>query len=135
LPKLFWSGVAVGVLGLVLVVVTPWKLRGGVVMSLGLVWCVLNALGALHCSSLKRALAEGRVSVVEGTVDRFEPMPYEGHRNERFSVNGVTFSYSDYSQDPGFHQSMSHGGPIREGLPVRISYVDKTIVKLEVRRR
>jgi hypothetical protein len=33
----------------------------------------------------------------------------------------------------GFNNTSSHGGPIREGLPVRVSYVGNTILKLEIR--
>jgi hypothetical protein len=50
----------------------------------------------------RRAFAENRVSVVEGTIEHLDFMPFEGQRSERFSVNGVSFSYSDYSIDPGF---------------------------------
>ncbi|WP_321797617.1 hypothetical protein [Burkholderia sp. BCC1988] len=62
----------------------------------------------------------------------FEPMPYGGHAMERFCVGQVCFSYSDYVVTGGFNNTASHGGPIRAGLPVRVSYVDGLIVKLEV---
>jgi hypothetical protein len=67
-------------------------------------------------------------------------MPYEGHSYEEFRVGSVQFSYSDYQDRPGFNQSSSHGGPIREGLRVRIAYSDncnewpKSILKLEVQK-
>lgn len=51
---------------------------------------------------------------------------------ESFNVNGVKFEYSDYVITPGFNNAASKGGPIKEGLPVRISYIDGTILKLEV---
>jgi hypothetical protein len=60
-------------------------------------------------------------------------MPYEGHQDECFSVQSQTFCYSDYGVTAGFNNSASHGGPIREGLPVRVSYVGSTIVRLEIR--
>jgi hypothetical protein len=72
-------------------------------------------------------------SVVEGSVTNFRPMPYEGHKDECFSVGSETFCYSDYDVGAGFNNSSSHGGPIREGLPVRVSYIGNTIVRLEVR--
>jgi hypothetical protein len=77
-------------------------------------------------------LREGRYSVVEGPVTDFVPMPYEGHAQESFTVNGHRFSYSDYSMTAGFRNTTSHGGPIRESLYVRISYSGNLILRLEV---
>jgi len=53
---------------------------------------------------------------------------------ERFCVSGVCFAYSDFVITSGFNNTSSHGGPIREGLPVRVTYVGDMIVKLEVAR-
>jgi hypothetical protein len=77
-------------------------------------------------------LNTGRYSVIEGAVTAFDPMPYNGHRQERFTVNAHRFSYSDYILTPGFHNTTSHGGPIREGLHVRIAYSGNLILRLEV---
>jgi hypothetical protein len=77
-------------------------------------------------------LSAGRYSVVEGTVTDFVPMPYGGHSLERFTVNGNSFSYSDYVVTSGFHNTASHGGPIREGLRVRITYSGNLILRLDV---
>jgi hypothetical protein len=76
----------------------------------------------------------GKASVVEGPVSTFVPMPKSGHSMERFCVSEVCFAYSDFVISSGFNNTSSHGGPIREGLPVRVTYVGNTIVKLEVAR-
>jgi hypothetical protein len=77
-------------------------------------------------------LRDGHVQVTEGPVTDFVPMPYEGHAQERFTVRGHTFSYSDYVLSPGFHNTASHGGPIREGLNVRVTFAGNLILRLEV---
>jgi hypothetical protein len=64
----------------------------------------------------------GDYTTVEGPVQNFSPMPYEGHRNECFSVQSHQFCYSDYVMGAGFHQTASHGGPIRAGMVVRLAY-------------
>jgi len=75
---------------------------------------------------------------VEGRVHDFVPMPFGGHANEHFCVETTCFHYSDYLHMGGFNNTSSHGGPIREGLPVRITYVEDSgdtgnlIVKLEI---
>lgn len=77
----------------------------------------------------------GEFEVVEGEVRDFKPMPAHGHTNEVFTVSGVRFSYSDYDLSRGgFNNATSHGGPIREGLPVRIAHRDGRILKIEVRK-
>jgi len=79
------------------------------------------------------AYRKGQFSVVEGLVSNFRPMPYEGHQEECFSVQSQTFCYSDYAVTGGFNNATSHGGLIREGLPVRVLYIGGAIVRLEVR--
>jgi hypothetical protein len=64
----------------------------------------------------REAYMEGQYATIEGTVTNFHPMPYSGHQNETFSVNGLQFSYSDYVLVPCFNNTSSHGGPIHEGL-------------------
>ena len=66
-------------------------------------------------------LAEGRALVVEGVVEGFQPMR-TGHDTEHFTVRGVRFSYSNFIYGQGFNQTTWAGGPMREGLRVRIHY-------------
>lgn len=74
----------------------------------------------------------GTATVTEGVVTNFIPMPYSGHATEKFTVNGVTFSYSDYGVTAGFNNTKSHGGPIDEGKRVRVTHLGNTILVLEV---
>ena len=82
--------------------------------------------------SLITALDTGAYQIAEGVVTDFVPMPHSGHSYESFTVDGKTFKYSDYVVTAGFNNTQSHGGPIRGGLKVRITYVDNVIIKLEV---
>lgn len=82
----------------------------------------------------------GHYNIIEGEIENFDPMPFEGHKNESFSVNNVSFYYSDYDESYyGFNQTSSHGGPIQQNAQyVRIAYaeIDKknVILKLEIRK-
>ena len=80
----------------------------------------------------RQALESGDFVVVEGVVEHFVPAPPEGHKNEEFDVGGRHYSYSDYVVVPAFHQTRSHGGPINEGLQVRIADFGGHILRLEV---
>lgn len=78
-------------------------------------------------------LASGKASYVEGIVDNFVPESKYKY-TESFSVRGVPFYYSDDSAPAGFNTTIWHGGPIHQGLPVRIWYVGDEIVKLEIKK-
>jgi len=85
-------------------------------------------------SRLENAIATGHARVVAGVVTEFSPMPVTGHAMERFCVSGSSacFEYSDYVVTSGFNNTSSHGGPIRAGLRVRVTYVGNSILKLEI---
>ncbi len=83
-------------------------------------------------SELAAAYRAGKCEVVEGVVTQFHPMPAREHDSESFVVARKRFHYSDYSMTAGFHQSVQHGGPIHEGLQVRIHYLGNDIAKLEI---
>lgn len=96
-------------------------------------WVITAFVGTYYeYRSMINALDHGRYEVVEGIVERFVPMPKEGHVNERFVVGGRRYSYSDYEVTAGFNNTSSHGGPIREGLRVRVVDVDGKIARLEI---
>ena len=70
------------------------------------------------------AYKNGQYEVVDGYVENFVPMPYEGHSNESFEINGVEFSYSDYEIQPGYNNTKSHGGVIvGNGQHLKIGYI------------
>jgi len=67
---------------------------------------------------------KGKAKVVEGYVENFDPMPYDGHKYESFSIDNLTFFYSDFAEQPGYHTAKSHGGVIKgNGQHLRITYV------------
>ena len=103
-------------------------------VGFGLLWLGIGTLNYSHFANLRNAASNGGAEVVEGDVKEFVPMPYEGHAEETFVVSGRYFSYSDYDETKGFNQTQSHGGPMKEGLHVRITHVDGTILKLEIAR-
>jgi hypothetical protein len=80
----------------------------------------------------RKALLSGQANYVEGVVQNFVPMPYQGHATESFTINGIPFHYSDYIVTSGFNNTASHGGPIRAGLYVRIWYSGNDILKLQI---
>jgi hypothetical protein len=91
---------------------------------------------ARRVGRLSRAAHDSATPRVEGVVENFHPAPPEGHQNETFTVDAISFSYSDYVITGGYNQTRSHGGLIDQGKLVRITYVpsggQNTIVRLEL---
>jgi hypothetical protein len=50
-------------------------------------------------------------------------------------VSGHHFTDSDYLETGAFNQTASHGGLIRAGLPLRVTFVGDDIARLEVAMR
>lgn len=75
---------------------------------------------------------------VSGEVEGLSETPSLGWRTESFSVSGVRFSYSAFHYTHAFRTPRSLGGPLREGLPVRIRYgsfpFGNLIVRIEAPR-
>lgn len=108
-----------------------WRVAGIALMVMGLVWCLKQVLDHHR---LTQALATQQVRVVEGPVSNYEFRMHDGHGFESFFVHGVGFHYSDFVPSGGYHQPASQGGKIREGLLVRLHYLDNTILKVEIAR-
>jgi hypothetical protein len=80
-----------------------------------------------------KAYRAGAYSVVDGQVENFQPVRYLGPQKECFTVRDKRFCYSNGDIQPGFNQFAIRGGPIREGMPVRIAFYDGQILRLQVR--
>ena len=78
----------------------------------------------------------GPYTTIEGVVKNYEVFRTSNSIGEQFDVNDIHFGYIDMIQQNCFHRAAGNGGPIHEGLQVRISYailhVSPCIVKLEV---
>ena len=102
-------------------------------LGFAVVWTLTSFYGTYRVYSFASGAMDSKDALVaEGVVTDFEPMPATGHAMESFCVSGKCFKYSDYVITAGFNNTISHGGPIREGLPVRVTYIGNTILKLEV---
>ena len=81
----------------------------------------------------RKVYVSGKSLVVEGVVEDFRQAPALGPARESFSVRGVNFSYNVLDDTPCFHDAPLHGGPIRDGLDVRIHYTNGCIQRVDVR--
>lgn len=96
-------------------------------------WMVTSYVGTyLEYRRLRTAYETGHYQVIEGIVEQFRYHTPDQPKDESFSVNGVHFIYDESQVTAAFNQTSGHGGPIREGLAVRVWYVGNAIIRLEV---
>lgn len=109
----------------------PWLMLGGI----GL-WTSISFITTFSdYQAAVTAMQNHQAAIVEGVVTDFHPMPAGGHANESFIVNGVKFEYSDFLITAGFNNTASHGGPVREGLEVRIWHQRGEILRLDIKKK
>ena len=98
------------------------------------VWCIGAFIGAyVEYARLRNALRDGTAVLVEGRVVNFSPEPAVGHAPETFDVAGTHFAYQGVGGvSAAFNQSKPKGGPIRDGVQVRIWHVQGKIARLEL---
>lgn len=109
----------------------PWKHRlGGLVFqitSLVLLVGFLFTMGSsiLLYAACRRLWERGEVSEVTGYVENYHPMPVTGHDMEAFEIDGVSFSYSNFVLQTGYHCAASWGGVItHDGQHLKIQYIE-----------
>ena len=75
-------------------------------------------------SEKKNAINNDQVLVVEGYVEKYHAMPFEGHDTEHFEINGVYFEYSNFELYNGYNRPACYGGVVTEnGQNLKIKYV------------
>ena len=135
-----WWNASAGFLVIAFAAIALIKTRGkanlnGVSLWLTLafffLWTLLSTglpyLGYQHNLGL---FESGHFHVAEGPVEVL--CSQTDGKGESFIVGGRTFSYTEYESLGRFHQPHAFGGPIRNRLYLRISYVNENdIVRLE----
>jgi len=107
-----------------------WKInnRARVIGLIGGSFCILLFMVSTSTYiykyfNVKHKIDTNNVKIVEGYVKKYHPMPYEGHEDEHFTINGVYFEYSDFEIINGYNKSASHGGVItHNGQHLKIKY-------------
>ena len=92
-------------------------------------WVGVQGFPQWQAFDLARQQASGDVTVVSGPVTDFSSHDWTA---ECFTVEGHRYCYKDGPNDIGFHQTALNGGPVREGLEVRVTSIGSDIVRLEV---
>lgn len=108
----------------------PWKRRLGrvvfqiIALVMLVVFLLIMGSSILLYTACRRLWKSGEVSEVTGYVENYHPMPASGHDMESFEINGVSFSYSNFVLQAGYHCAASWGGVItHNGQHLKIQYI------------
>ncbi|MDP1978294.1 hypothetical protein [Undibacterium sp.] len=95
--------------------------------------------------NLRTAYEQGQCELVEGRVENFQNVSQSKPRpevendsrskprpEEQFDVGNTHFFYSKSVITAGFNTSLAAGGPMKEGLYVRIHHCGNDIARLEI---
>ena len=128
-PILF-IGITIITLIIVMLKAKPKNIK--IIISIFLLFAISLFYGVLSINIkeykiLKNRYRNKEYNIVEGYVFEFEPMPYSGKKYEKFKVEDIEFEYSDFRSTYAFNKTKSHGGPIDEGVYVKIYYTEGII--------
>ncbi len=115
------------------------------IMPMAIVMIVFSIAGNLFFGYMARSSYDsvremyraGECRGVEGPV-RGVSLEYGRISRQSFTVGGTLFTISDNEITGGYNVTVHRGGPLREGVPVKIVYCERygerVIARLEVKR-
>ena len=131
-----------GILGLILRKRTggrfPKKLYGPAFMTgWGILWLLIHIpfwrIGTAEIDNLLSVYHNGKSPTTEGIVHVSHEQPATGHTaGDKITVGDQTFEVNYFLVTPGYKQTISHGGALREGVFARLHYYHGVILKVEV---
>lgn len=83
-------------------------------------------------TSLVHVLNTGQARIVEGEITDYTPQAWTGRPLESFRVGGERFSFDGFGATPAYHKRVRNGGPLREGMRVRLFEFRGNILRVEV---
>jgi hypothetical protein len=84
---------------------------------------------------LTSALASGQCGLVEGTVKVLHQEPWSGHDpGDHIQIAGKDFTYSYGTGTLTYHQTIAHGGKLKDGVTARLHYLGNAILKVEIKQ-
>jgi len=109
------------------------KAVAGLALIIGTFWTIFMGMLFFQSAKVVNDFRSGQAQTLEGVITNFTPMPTQGHATESFTLNGEQFAYSNLEfHGPCFDRTVTVGGPMKNGLHVKLSRVGKCIVKLEI---
>lgn len=129
------TSIVIVILGALVVLREERRYRfGGIfLIAIGLSFLVLGTgASAIQHRDLVMRLRSGKYENVEGAITDFSPGSFDGHVQERFTVAGHRYTFSSAKSMAGYHDVQGAGGPLGDGVRVRIADVNGMIARFEL---
>jgi hypothetical protein len=89
--------------------------------------------GTTHINHLLEVYRNGKSQIAEGLVHVSYVQPATGHAGgDKISVGDQKFEVNYFLATPGYKQTISHGGGLREGIFARLHHYEGVILKVEI---
>lgn len=99
----------------------------------GLFWMLgMSIFSYEELSRAKKDYLAGNYETIEGLVTDYRLSTRNDIRSVSFSVKKIRFSYSDFDTSPGFKGRQPNTGILKNGVWVRIRYIDDMIVRVSL---
>ncbi len=90
-------------------------------------------IGTANIDHLLDIYHHGKSQIAEGIVHVSHEQPATGHAaGDKITVGDQTFEVNYFLVTPGYKQTISHGGVLREGVFARLHHYDGVILKVEI---
>jgi len=102
----------------------------------GLVWS-FGAYGVYNNIRLGNEIIEayysGKYEIIEGTVKVLHQQPKSGHDSgDLIRINQKEIEFSYFTSTPAYHQTLSQGGVLKDGVYVRLYLYKGNILRIDV---
>lgn len=131
-----------GIVGLILRKSTqgrwPKKLSNPAFLAgFGALWLIIHIttwkIDSDNIDRLVDVHRSGKCSIVEGIVRVTHEQPASGHdAGDKIKIGDLAFEVDYFRVTPGYKQTISHGGVLREGAFARLHHYNGVILQVEI---
>jgi hypothetical protein len=136
------SALSIGLIGLI----RAWRHRNSwrdYVWSLATIawacaWILLHNFSHVfgHVNGLVDAYKQQRYEIAEGDVKVLHSQPATGHtKGDVIRVGGAQFEINYFYATPAYHNTIAHGGVLKESTRVRLYHYNGEILRVDVEKQ
>ena len=101
-----------------------------------LIFILLSFIEDDYKNNVKEILSEEKYETIEGVVHVSHVQPKQGHtQGDIISIDNKTFEINFYKSKPGYKNTISHGGVLKEGVYARLYTYGDLILRVDISQK